>query len=626
MNARPKFLPAWVLPAALIVGGGLWVYGPALRGGWVWDDASEVTQNPVLRDPAGAGKIWVAPAGADYFPLKGTVQWLEWRAWGDRPLGYHVVSLGLHLASALLFWRVLRRLGVRLAWAGALLWTVHPLAVESVAWVAELKNTLSLPFFLGALLAYLDAEQAAEAGESAIGPYFLALGGFLLAMLSKSSVVMFPAVLLLHAWWRRGRVTGRDLGWTAPFFAISAILGAVTLWFQAHRARVTWGIPWEGIASRVAVAGRNFFFYLEKGLWPAHLLPLYPQGRIAGVTAGDLLPWAGLALLLVVLARSRARPSRAALFGVGFFLLNLLPVVGLVPMAYLHLAWAADHFAYVPLLGLAGLAAAALGCLRPRSAAVGLALALAVVLAVVARAHTGFFRDEESLWSRTLAGNPHASLALNNLGDVRSMQGRNGEALQLFARAALENPADADAQSNWGLALALAGRPAEAIPHDRAALRLNPLSARTYIQLGNALLALGRPAEAESPYREGLRLAPASAEAEGNLGVALMALGQASEARAHDAAAVRLDPAAFAARINLGNALARAGEPAAAIEQYQAALRLGADGAALHYNLAIALRLTGRRAEAIEQFEAVLRLQPGDGAALRQLAVLQSGG
>jgi tetratricopeptide (TPR) repeat protein len=491
--------------------------------------------------------------------------------------------------------------------------------------VAELKNTLSLPFFLAALLAYGQAEAAAEAGRSPRGPYLLAGAGFLLALLGKGSVVMFPAVLLLRAWWLRGRVTGRDLRWTAPFFALSAVFGALTLRFQLRRALVSWSIPWDGPASRLAVAGRNFLFYLAKGAWPSHLLPLYPQGRIPSFTAVDLLRWSVLVLLIAGLGSIRTRWSRAALFGLGFFFLNLVPVVGFVPMAYFHLAWAADHFAYLPLLGLAGLAGAGLGCLRSRPVGAGLAVVLALVLAAAARTHAAFFHDEESLWSRTLEANPHAWLALNNLGDVRMEQGRGAEALALFAQAVAENAAYAEAESNWGLALALAGRPAEAIPHDRNALRLNPALARADVQWGNALLALGRPAEAEDPYRAALRLEPGGAEAEGNLGVALMAQGRLAEALEHDTAAVRLDPSRPAARINLGNALARAGEPAAAVEQYQAALRLGADEAALHYNLAVALGRLGRRAEAIGEFEAVLRLQPQDGEARQRLAALQGG-
>jgi len=153
-----------LLPALLILAAGLWVYGPALRGGWIWDDVEVVTQNALLRDPAGLGKIWVAPGGPDYFPLTTTVQWLEWRTWGDDPVGYHAVNLALHILSAFLFWRLLARLGLRQAWVGGLLFAVHPLAVESVAWITELKNTLSLPFLLLAMIAYVDCEKMGSGG------------------------------------------------------------------------------------------------------------------------------------------------------------------------------------------------------------------------------------------------------------------------------------------------------------------------------------------------------------------------------------------------------------------------------------------------------------------------------
>ena len=609
---------AW--PALLIIALGLWIYGPALQGGWVWDDTAEVTGNPVLRDPAGLRAIWLAPAGSDYFPLKTTVQWVEWRAWGAAPAGYHAVSLALHLLSALLFWRLLRQLGVRLAWVGGLLLAVHPLAVESVAWAAELKNTLSLPLLLLAMSAYVDYD--AKRGRAA---YFLSLGCFLLAMLSKTSGVMLPGVILLYAWWRRQRVGRRDLAASAPFFAVSLVLGLVTLFFQSHRALVTWTIPWGGPASRAAVAGLNLAFYLWKSLWPAGLLPIYPQWRVNPPTPAQFLPWLGLALLLAWLWTRRAAWSRAALFGLGFFVLNLLPVLGFLPMAYLHLAWAADHLAYLPLLGLLGLAAAGLGQVRPGLLAGGLAAVLALACAWQSHRQVPIFHDEETLWTRTLEGNPAAWVADNNLGNLLVQRGDVAGGIARFAAALQLNPAYPEAQYDWGLALALAGRLPEALPHFQAALVLRPDSAAMHAKLGNALLTLGRADEAAGQYRAALQLTPDSAEAEANLGVALAQLNDLPGAIAHDEAALRLDPGYLAGHVNLGNAFARARRLPEAIGEYETALRLGATGADLHFNLATALLQSGRRPEAIEQYEAELRARPEDDQTRRLLETLRAG-
>jgi tetratricopeptide (TPR) repeat protein len=613
---------AW--PALLIVAAGLWAYGPALRGGWVWDDTLEVTQNPVLRDPAGLARIWTAPVGSDYFPLKTTALWLEWRIWGADPAGYHAVSIALHLLSALLFWRLLAGIGLRLAWAGGLLFAVHPLAVESVAWVAELKNTLSLPFLLMAMIFFLEADSPDGKNSGSRLSRALSLLCFLAALLSKTSGVMFPGVILLYAWWRRGRVDRRDLAAAAPFACLALVLGLVTIFFQSRLALGQWTIPWGGPGSRLAVAGLNLVFYLRTCLWPAGLLPIYPQWSVTPPALVQFLPWIlGLALG-VWLGRRRAAWSRAVLFGVGFFALNLLPVLGFVPMAYFHLAWAADHLAYLPLLGLIGLATAGLDRVRPRLAAgIGVAI-LALLLGGVSRGYAASFHDDETLWTRAIAGNPSAWLAHNNLANVLAARGEREAAVAHFAEALRLKPDYAEAHYNWGMALALAGRLPEAVSHYEAALRLRPDSAVMQEKLGNALVNLGRPEKAAVHFRKALELDPASAEAEANLGVALAQLGRIPEAISHAEAALRIDPGYVAGHINLGNALARVGRTNEAIGQFQAAQRMGAADPNLDFNLATALLQAGRKAEAIEQYEAALRLRPGDDETRKLLAELRA--
>ena len=532
-----KTIRSILLPAAAILLGAAWVYAPAIRGDWIWDDQPEVTQNRMLRDPAGLTKIWFAPDSPDYFPLKGTVQWIQWHLWQDHPAGYHLTNVALHVLSAFLLWNLLRRLGVRLAWLGGLLFAVHPLAIESVAWIAELKNALSLPFLLLALGAAIDYDERRRRGD-----YARSLLWYMAAVLSKSSVVMFPAVLLLHAWWKRGRLSRADWVASAPFFAVSLILGGITVWFQEHRAIAGVGLLQEGLVSRAVGAGMGFGFYLAKCLWPSGLLPIYPRWRLDPPSWPEVIPWLALAGLVGWLWTNRATWGRHALFGLGWFGLNLVPVLGLVPMAYLRIAWVADHFAYLSLAGAMGLVAAGLGRLLstagpfppfPRSvrAVVGVGTAIAVVaLASAGHRYAGIFRDEETFWNTTLQHNPQAWAAHNDLGRVLFVRGRIAEAKAHFERSLQLNPENAEAHFNLGLILNGLDQPDAAVQQFEEAVRLRPFFPEAHHSLGQARLRSGRLTEAIAQFEAELRFRPDSPEAHDALGAALAESGRIPEA------------------------------------------------------------------------------------------------
>jgi len=630
--------------SAVLVAAAGWVYGPSAHGGWIWDDSLEVSQNPVLRDPAGLGKIWFAPGGTDYFPFKTTVQWVAWRLWGDRAAAYHGLNVGLHLLGAFLFWRLLVVLArpaaaagpaasapcADFAWLGALLFLVHPLAVESVAWISELKNTLSLALLLGASLAYLAYD---ERGRRA-PPYLLALLGFTLAMLSKSTVAMFPFVILLHAWWRRGRIDRRDLLSSAPFFAVSAGLGLVTIWFQSHRAIADLPLGVGGWASRLAAAGLAVAFYLVQGVVPRALLPIYPRWAVDPPSAWQFLPWLGLAAILFWLWTKRASWGRTALFGLGWFLLNLVPILGFVPFAYQRTAWVADHFAYLSLPGLLGLAAAGLGAWAARMSGVrsrlllGAGTALALLWAAQSRGYAEVFRSNEALWTYALRGNPDAWMAQNNLGQAYFAQHRLAEAGTHFQRALELNPDDAGAHFNLGLIRLDGGRAPDAIEEFRTALRLRPAFPEAENWLGNALARAGRLNEAVEAYRSALRIESGYAQAHANLGFALIELGRPGEAVGELQRALELNPDDALAHANLGDLLAQARRPAEAIREYEAALRFGIETRQVRNNLGSLLAQAGRLPEAESQFRAALRLAPGDPEAranLEQVLSLEGG-
>jgi Tfp pilus assembly protein PilF len=549
----------FALQAALILGVGLWVFGPAVRGGWLWDDNQEVTENAVLRDPAGLAKIWAGSAGADYFPLKSTVQWFEWRWWGAAPAGYHAASIALHLLSALLAWALLARLGVRQAWWGGLLFAVHPLVVESVAWAAELKNTLSLPFLLLALLAWVAFDER-RGRPSATGCYLAALAAFLFAMLAKSSVVMLPFVLLLYAWWRRGRIERRDVAASAPFFAVSVLLGLVTLWFQHHRAMQPALVLAGGPLARFACAGLSLAFYAAKALWPAGLCPIYPRWELDPPSALQLLPWVGLAAIVAVLWPRRATWGRPALFALGFFILNLLPVVGFVTITYMHITWVADHFAYVALLGPVGLAAAAAGAAQAalgRSLHVpgwlwtGGLLGLALLLAGESRAYVGVFANDDTLWTYTVEHNPGAWSAHYNLATYLAKHGVLDRARAEFGETLRLRPDFAEAHFNLGNTYALAGDFASARTEYEETLRINPAYADAHVGLGSLRRQANDLRGAVTEYQAALRLRPDYAQVWAMLADTLFIAGHGPEAVAGYEQALRFAPDDAHIRANL---------------------------------------------------------------------------
>ncbi len=659
-----------LLQAVLIILAALWAFGPAFHGEWLWDDF-EIRENLTLHNGPGLGKIWFAPATPDYYPLEATVLWVQWHLWHENVLGYHLANVGLHLAGAFLVWHLLKRLGVRFAWLGGLLFAVHPLVVESVAWVAELKNTLSLPPLLLAMEAYVDYSDSADAGRTNARSHLIRSAlWFLAAMLCKSSVVMFPVVLLLYAWWRRGRIGRADLRSTAPFFAISLALGIVAIRFQIHRAVGTWHLPQEGLIGRIADAGLAIGFYFSKCVFPRGLLPVYPPWAVRLPSLIPFIPLLLLGALGAFLWTRRATWGRHALFGIGWFLINLLPILGFIPMAYQHIAPVADHLAYLPLIGVVGLAAAGFGRAfswaggsgRPAGAGpIRACLAIAAAaglggLVLASHRHSGIFLNQVTEWTYNLKYNSRSPIVYLNMAFAQNQAGRVEDAIASCEQAIRLDPGNAETENGVGDFLVASEKVAQAIPHYKRALEIDPTLFGTRRNLGIALYNTGRLEEAIGQYRLALAGKPGDSEMEANLGKALGELGRQSESIAHlkraleiDAnnaeaenslglalagsgradegiahlrKALLLDPGFAEAHNNLGFALANAGRADEAISQFEHALRLRPDFAKAHNNLGFALASAGRRKEAIAQFEEALKLEPADPKAQFNLAVL----
>jgi len=573
-----------LLQAAVIIGAGLWIYWPALHGDWLWDDNLYITDNSSLRSLHGLWDIWFTAPTTDYWPLNSTLLWIEWHLWGNAPLGYHVCSLLLHLSSGFLIWRLFDRLGLRFSWLGGLLFVVHPLAVESVAWIAETKNALSLPLFLLSCNAWLDAE------EKKPGSYLKSILYYLAAMLAKTSTVMLPAVLLLYCWWKRGRVTRQEITRLTPYAAIALVLGLVTVYFQ-NVGNDPNALEPVGFVTRSIGAGTALCFYLGKFILPVDLLPIYPRWSLEPPSLLQMLTIPTLALLLFGLWTQRKGWGRHALFGFGFFLLNVLPVLGLVKMGYLNISRVADHLVYVSIIGLVGVVVAAVGQLREWARysfryAVG---AIAIVMAWLtweSHSHASRFVNEETLSTYTLEHNSQAWPAYNNLGYALYRAGHVPEAVEQFEQALKINPNYDEAHNNLGNARMQTDRVSEAIEQYEQALKIKPGYAEAHYNLGIALQKIGQTSEAIEQYEQALKNKPDDADAHNNLGIALHQVGRTSEAIEQFEQASKINPTYLEAHYNLGRALASAGRFPEAIVQFKAVLQIDPDLMQVQYALA----------------------------------------
>jgi protein O-mannosyl-transferase len=563
----------FLLHAAIIVLAGLWVYAPAYHGDWLWDDDQLLTANPVVQSGSlqGLGKLWFNPDGADFFPLSYSALWAQWPFFGPRPTGYHVTTIVLHLIGSLLLWALLDRMRIPGAWLSSLIFAIHPVAVESVAWVSETKNTLSLPLFLLACLCWVVQDDEHE-GPRRTRFYLLSIVFFLLAMLAKTSMVGLPVLLLLHAWWKRGTVTVQDLIRTSPFFLISLVLGLITIQYQHGRAIGAEKILVGGVASRIATAGMAILFYLKQIVWPVNLLPIYPRWEVDPPKVWQFLAWPVIAAAAAWLWANRGtadRPGwgRHALFGLGFFLLMVLPVLGFVTISYMRITWVADHFIYLPMIGVIALLGAAATRWYERSTPSAQPLILAggaILLAtcgLLAFRYANAWASEDALWTHTLKTNHDAWQAHNRLGAKKFSRGDIEGGFYHFTQSTRLRPDLGETHNNLGSALSAKGRLDEAIKEFAVACRLTPHVPAMRVNLANALFQAGRFVEASDAFLFLLEKEPNNAALLNNYAVTLYRQGNKDEAIRQFRKALEINPTMKDAREGLAVALGE--QPAA---------------------------------------------------------------
>jgi protein O-mannosyl-transferase len=614
--SRTRWLRALALFGLLLA-----AYIPALRGGFIWDDDDYVTGNQTLRTLAGLFRIWFDPtATPQYYPLVHTSFWIEHHIWGGHALGYHAVNLALHALSAVLLYCLLTRLALPGAWIAAAIFALHPVELESVAWITERKNVLSAVFYLSASLAFLRfavVESPGRPERRRWSCYFLSLILFVAALLSKSVACSLPAAMLLVLWWK-----GRRLGWVeiwplTPFFILGAASGLATAWLEKHHVRAE-GADWSlNFTERVLIAGRAVWFYAGKLLWPTPLTFSYPRWQIdAGVWWQWLFPAAALGVV-ALLWGARNRVGRGPLTAALFFVGTLGPALGFVNIYPMRYTFVADHYQYLASIGVIALACVWLS----RMPLLVVSLLLATLAALTW--HQGhIYRNIETLWQDTLAKNPDSWLAHDYLGDTLLAKKQFEEALGHFGEAVRLNQRDAVGWFNSGCALLGEGKLDDAIQSFQEAIRVRPQYGRAQYYLGLSLARRGRVDEAIDAYQKALELNSADSAILGNLAGALMAKGRFGDAAARLRQAVRLHPEVAALHYNLGVALAYSGQLEEAIGEYQESLNLNPASADAHKDLGAALAAKGRVKEAIDQFSQALRLQPNDAEAQQQLRAL----
>ncbi len=460
----------WIGLRALVLASMVfWIYASVLDGEFLWDDSLLITKNWAVQSESlgGLASIWLEPEGVDYFPITYTALWMEWIAFKNNTFGYHLVNVLLHISSCFLLWILLKNLKVPGAWLSSLLFGVHPVCVESVVWISEIKNTLSLLFFLLTCIFWVKHDESKNNTRSN-WYYFFSLGAFACAMLAKPSVVATPFLALLYEWWKRGTISRRVFYKTIPLFLIAFVCGLITLSFQWERAIGNHVLPIGGITSRFAVAGMAVVFYIVKVLWPINMMPIYPQWSIKPLYVWQFLPWLGFLIVASAMWMNRRKWRRHATFAAGFFLLMLSPILGFLNFSFMDISWVSDHFLYVPMIGvIAAASAASLEFFRSRHNKLylfGLALMGCGVIACTLKSYSyaQHWRSEKALWTYTLSKNDSAWQAHLVLGGINLSQRKVDIALEHLERASELKPENLQVQLAFADTLLSHGNPQKA--------------------------------------------------------------------------------------------------------------------------------------------------------------------
>ena len=618
-------------------------YLPALRGQFIWDDDFHVTKCEPLRSLAGLGRIWFEPgATQQFYPLTWTSFWIDYHLWGLHPFGYHAENILLHGINAILVWRILRRLNVPGAWFGAALFALHPVGVESVAWISERKNTLSGLFFLLCIFAAIEywvprravspekSAPAADDSETVFGPwkfYWLTLAFYLCAIWSKTVTAGLPGVILLLVWWKRGRWVLKDWLLVVPFIALGLGMGLITANIE-HRFVLSdanadeWKLL---LPEKFVIAGKALWFYLGKLVWPHPLIFIYPRWILQPSQPLAYLPLAAVVACAAFLWWKRKSWGRPVLTVAGYFVVVLLPAIGFINIFPFRYSFVADHFQYLAAIGPLALAAAGITLFFVRlknadvaRATTGMILAL---LAVLTWRQAGIYQNLEVLWRDTLAHNPECWMAHDNLGLYLTESGHFAEAEEHYRDAILIRSNDYKAYYDLGLQAAIRGNLPDAAANFNKTLELAPSYTMAHYQLANVFAREGSLDAAIREYNVTLKAMPELTMAHLNLADVLVQDGNADAAMGEYNRVLEKQPDYAPAHVALGRMLSSKGDFDAAIAQYRAALAIDPDLVEALANLGNMFVSKGRLDEAITCYRSALQLDPNSPVIHRNLSV-----
>ncbi|MGD0388445.1 MAG: tetratricopeptide repeat protein [Tepidisphaeraceae bacterium] len=636
-RAKRSSREVWQLAALILVT--FAAYYPTLGNGFVWDDDRYVEQNYQLRTLKGLERIWLEPLKAEpqYYPLTHTTLWVEYHFWRLRAFGYHLDNLALHAAGAVLLWRILRRLKLGGAWAAAIVFAVHPLQVESVAWVTERKNVLSGFFYSLSLWAYLQTKwgrriwDSQDSGRIGAGWYFLSLLLFAAAILSKSVTATLPAAILVLCWWKRGKIRAGDVWPVTPMLAAGAAMGGLTGWMEKHVVGAI-GPDFDFLTplDRLCIAGRAFWFYLTKLAWPEHLSFIYPHWQVdpAQRPIWILFPLTAMGLLIGcwLLRRRIGRGPAAAMF---FFAGTLVPAMGFVNVFPMRYSYVADHFQYLACIGPIALIVGVLSTGCTSGAARVLAGLVIVTICAASNVRARVFLDRRTLWTDTLAKNPDSRVVRNNYAAALRDAGEL-EAAKSQYRAAMRLGNDAGDWVGLGQCFAMQGDFSTARDMYLKALAATPVSsepvfqrmlAGRYFQLGTAYQGLAGEylAKAEESYRRAIDLFPEYEDARKNLALVFIDQKRYPEAIEQCQAILDQNPDSVSAHTNLGTAYYEQGRLDLALQEYQFVLELEPENVGALASSGAILAQQGHVDAGIEMLQKALKIDPNNAMAQQDL-------
>ena len=588
-SSRGRALVFAVVLAAVTI----FAYRPAWHGGFLWDDDAYIINNELLTAANGWQRIWFSlDSPSQYFPFTYSTFRLEHALWGLNTTGYHWVNLLLHVGNALLVWAVLARLKVPGSWLAAAIFALHPVQVESVAWITERKNVLMGFFFLLTLLAWIAF--ADERTRRRWIFYCLALICYVLALSAKATACTLPAALFLILWLQKRPITMGRLIQIVPFIVLGVGMGLLAVWWERYHQGTNRDVfTFLGPIERILVASRAVWFYLSKLFWPSNLTFIYPRWNISPAHVVDYI-WllagvaAGVAIYFL-----RRYVGRSVEVAAAFFVAMLIPVLGFIMLFTFRYTFVADHYQYLACIGPIALASAGIVTLSDRfthyrAVIVSAALLVVASFGTLTWRQAATYSDIETLWRTTLARNPECWMAHTNIGIVFLQQGKIDDAIAHYRLALQMQPDSWDAEYNLGTALVAKGQVDDAIFHCERAVGMRPTDPDAQVSLGNALFAKGRIDEAIAHYQK----------------------------------AITAQPDHFLARYSLGHALLEKGELEGAIQVCRSALLLRPSDADCQTTLAIALEEKGNPTEAIQHYQKALELAPKSISTLTNLAWL----